>query len=129
MYSSRTKVQYATDITLGRIVRLKSYRVQRKKSTTSFVTACRLVAFSATFEYCLLRGPLLVLDMTSTIRFCPKNQLSIIFSQPGNRVPGKTVNSTPLIRPPRNSSRSTVNTTNNWILILRIIFFLRWSQE
>jgi hypothetical protein len=31
MYSSSTKIEYATDITLRRIVRLKSYRMQRKK--------------------------------------------------------------------------------------------------
>jgi ribosomal protein S13 len=31
MYSLSTKVEYATDITLRRIVRLKSYQVQRKK--------------------------------------------------------------------------------------------------
>jgi hypothetical protein len=59
MYSSSTKIEYATDITLRRIVRLKSYRMQRKKGAKSFViagasTACRLVTFSATFGYCLL---------------------------------------------------------------------------
>jgi hypothetical protein len=30
-YNSSTKVEYTTDIRLGTIVRLKSYRVQRKK--------------------------------------------------------------------------------------------------
>jgi hypothetical protein len=38
MYSSRTNVEYATDITLGPIVRLKSYLVQRKKGAKSFIT-------------------------------------------------------------------------------------------
>jgi hypothetical protein len=52
MYSLSTKVGYATDITLGRIIRFKNYRVQSKKVAKSFViagasTACRLVAFSA----------------------------------------------------------------------------------
>jgi hypothetical protein len=31
-----TKVEYVTDIMLERIVRLKSYRVQRKKGVKSF---------------------------------------------------------------------------------------------
>jgi hypothetical protein len=61
MYSSCTKVEYATDITLGRIIRLKSYRVQRKKGARGFViagagTVCRLVAFSVTFSYCFCFG-------------------------------------------------------------------------
>jgi hypothetical protein len=38
MYSLSTKVEYATDIALGRIVRLKRYRMQRKKDAKSFVT-------------------------------------------------------------------------------------------
>jgi hypothetical protein len=38
MSSSTIKVEYATDITLGRIVRLKSYRVQSKKGAKSSVT-------------------------------------------------------------------------------------------
>jgi hypothetical protein len=37
MQSLTTKVEYATDIRLGSIVRLKSYRVQRKKGAKSFV--------------------------------------------------------------------------------------------
>jgi hypothetical protein len=52
MYSCRPKVEYATDTMVGRIVRLKSYRVQGKKGANIFVpvhTTCRLVAFSATF--------------------------------------------------------------------------------
>jgi hypothetical protein len=36
MYSLSTKVEYATDITLRGIVRLKRYRVQRKKNVTLF---------------------------------------------------------------------------------------------
>jgi hypothetical protein len=41
-----TKVEYATDIRLGRIVRLKSYRVQRKKGAKSFVIAGANTVFS-----------------------------------------------------------------------------------
>jgi hypothetical protein len=37
VYSLRTKVAYATDVTIGKTVRLKSYRVQRKKVKTFFV--------------------------------------------------------------------------------------------
>jgi hypothetical protein len=61
MYSSSTKVVYATDITLGRIVgTIKKLSSATQKDARSFViagasTACRLVAFSATFGYCLLR--------------------------------------------------------------------------
>jgi hypothetical protein len=36
MYSLSTKVGYATDITLERIVRLKCYQVQRKKGAKVF---------------------------------------------------------------------------------------------
>jgi hypothetical protein len=51
MYSLSTKVGYATDITLERIVRLKCYQVQRKKGAKVFtfhslflhVFACRSV--------------------------------------------------------------------------------------
>jgi hypothetical protein len=42
MYSLSTKVENATDIsdiTLGRILRLKNYRVQLKKDAKSFVIA------------------------------------------------------------------------------------------
>jgi hypothetical protein len=39
MYRSSTKVEYAADITSGRIVRLQSYRVQRKKDAKSFAIA------------------------------------------------------------------------------------------
>jgi hypothetical protein len=46
MYSSSTNVEYATGITLGRIVRLKSYRVQRKKCAKCFVIAGASSAFS-----------------------------------------------------------------------------------
>jgi hypothetical protein len=46
MYSLSTKVEYATDIALERIVRLKSYQVQRKKRATSFVIAGAGTAFS-----------------------------------------------------------------------------------
>jgi hypothetical protein len=54
MYSSSRKVEYSIDITLGRIVSLKSYRVKRKKGVKFFViagssTAGRLVAFSSSF--------------------------------------------------------------------------------
>jgi hypothetical protein len=35
MYSLSRKVEYATDIALGRIARLKSYRVQSKKGAKS----------------------------------------------------------------------------------------------
>jgi hypothetical protein len=35
-YNLSTKVEYATDIRLERIVRLKSYRVQRKKGGQTF---------------------------------------------------------------------------------------------
>jgi hypothetical protein len=46
MYSSSTKVKYTTDMTLGIILRLKSYRVQRKKGANSFVIAGASTAFS-----------------------------------------------------------------------------------
>jgi hypothetical protein len=36
MYSSSTKVEYAIDITLGRIARLESYGLQRKKNAKNF---------------------------------------------------------------------------------------------
>jgi hypothetical protein len=44
-YSLSTKVEYATDITLGRIVKLKSYRGQRKKGPKSFVIVGATTAF------------------------------------------------------------------------------------
>jgi hypothetical protein len=64
MHISSTKVEYTTDITLGRIVRFKklSKRNAKRCKTSCYVgasnltsTACRLVAFNATFRYCLLR--------------------------------------------------------------------------
>jgi dolichyl-phosphate-mannose--protein O-mannosyl transferase len=39
MCSCRPKVEYATDTMVGRIVRLKSYRVQGKKGANTFVIA------------------------------------------------------------------------------------------
>jgi hypothetical protein len=39
-YSSSTKVEYATDITLGRLVWLKSYRVQCKKRKKNCYRGC-----------------------------------------------------------------------------------------
>jgi hypothetical protein len=59
MYSSSTKVEYATDITLGRIVRFKKLSSATQKRCKKFCyagasTACRLVVFSATFGYCLV---------------------------------------------------------------------------
>jgi hypothetical protein len=59
MYSSSTKVEYATDIMLGRIVRFKklSSATQRRYKKFCYAgasTACRLVVFSATFGYCLV---------------------------------------------------------------------------
>jgi hypothetical protein len=63
MYSSSTKVEYATDITLGRIVRFKklSRATQKRCKNVCYAgasTACRLI-FSATFaaifwlEFCV----------------------------------------------------------------------------
>jgi hypothetical protein len=43
MYSLSTKIEYATDITLGRIVRLKSYEGQRKKVQTFLVFILRIL--------------------------------------------------------------------------------------
>jgi hypothetical protein len=61
MYSSTTKVEYATDITLGRIVRFKKLWSATQKWCKKFCyagarTACRLVPFifSATFGDCLV---------------------------------------------------------------------------
>jgi hypothetical protein len=56
MYSSSTKVEYGTDIMLGRIVRFKklSSATQRRYKKFCYAgasTACRLVVFSATFDY------------------------------------------------------------------------------
>jgi hypothetical protein len=45
-YSSGTKVENATDITLGRIARLKSYGVQSKKGPKCFVIAGSCIGFS-----------------------------------------------------------------------------------
>jgi L-cystine uptake protein TcyP (sodium:dicarboxylate symporter family) len=45
MYSLSRKVECVTDITLGRIVRLKNYRVQRKKLAKRFVIAGASTAF------------------------------------------------------------------------------------
>jgi hypothetical protein len=44
-----TKIKYATDMTLGRIVD------NIKKLSSVMQKRSRLVAFSATFDYCLLR--------------------------------------------------------------------------
>jgi hypothetical protein len=59
MYSLSTKAEYATDITLGRIVRFKKLSSATQKRCKKFVfagasTTYRLVVFSATFGYCLV---------------------------------------------------------------------------
>jgi hypothetical protein len=59
MYNLSTKLEYATDTTLGRILRFKKLSSARQKRCKKFCypgarTACRLVVFSATFDYCLV---------------------------------------------------------------------------
>jgi hypothetical protein len=59
MYSSGTKVEYATDIMLGRTVRFKKLSSATQKRCKKFYyagasTACKLVVFSGTFGYCLV---------------------------------------------------------------------------